>query len=253
MRTQIVILAAGKGTRMGSPIPKVLTMLKDKPLILHLLEGLEPLIRVHPPVVVVGYRQAEVRAVLGSHYRYAVQTQQLGTAHALAAARPALVAEHIIVLYGDMPFVRAESIKRLFRVHEETKSLFSMFTATAPHFREPYQSLMTYGRIIRRPDGALERVTEYRDAGEAEREILEVNPGIYVFKSSWLWDHLEGIGAHNAQGEYYLTDMVSVAAALGVPIATLPLDPAEAIGVNTPEQLLQAELVLTAGGGGARA
>src|SRR5258708_1974174 len=112
MRNQIVILAAGKGARMGqNSVPKVLVMLKNKPLIIYLLEEIEKINQLAKPVVVVGHMHRQVEEVLGGQYTYALQSRQLGTAHALLTAKPKIRAENVLVLYGDMPFVKASSLK----------------------------------------------------------------------------------------------------------------------------------------------
>ncbi len=119
MRNQIVILAAGKGTRIGGSVPKVLVMLKNKPLILYLLEEIEKINQLAKPVIVVGHKFQEVRDVLGESYLYAIQQEQLGTADAVKAALPKVKAENILVLYGDMPFLKASSLKKLMQLHHK--------------------------------------------------------------------------------------------------------------------------------------
>jgi bifunctional UDP-N-acetylglucosamine pyrophosphorylase/glucosamine-1-phosphate N-acetyltransferase len=242
MRNQIVILAAGKGTRMGSgDVPKVLAMLGNKPIILYLLEELEKINQLVNPVVVVGYKHGQVKAVLGSGYSYALQEQQLGTAHAVASAKPCVRAETILVLYGDMPFIRAESLKRLMRLHQADKSLVSMFTATVSDFTGSFSSLSHFGRIIRDSAGCLVKITEYKDATDQERGIKEVNPGIYMFNAAWLWENINKIKNRNIQQEYYLTDIIEVAIKQGITVASLPIPPREVLGINTLEELAKAE------------
>ncbi len=240
MRNQIVILAAGKGTRMGSDMPKVLVMLKNKPLILHLLGELENISQLIKPVVVVGYRSSQVKSVLGEGFLYAYQEQQLGTGHALMCAETKVNAGNILVLYGDMPFIKAESIKRLLKLHHERQAVMSMFTASVENFAN-YPSLHKYGRIIRSAHGNIVKITEYKDATESERGIREVNPGIYMFKTEWLWQHIGQLKNLNAQQEYYLTDMVEVALADGQDIESLQIHPSEVVGINTQDELAAAE------------
>src|SRR6185369_10465409 len=126
MKNQFVILAAGKGTRMGGNIPKVLVMLKNKPLILYVLHEIDKIGQLIKPVVVVGYGAKKVEGVLGNEYLFAFQDKQLGTAHALLAAKRKIKAENIVVLYGDMPFIKAESLKALIKMHFKTGGNISM-------------------------------------------------------------------------------------------------------------------------------
>jgi bifunctional UDP-N-acetylglucosamine pyrophosphorylase/glucosamine-1-phosphate N-acetyltransferase len=242
---QPIILAAGKGTRMGNPdLPKVLFPLAGKPLIEHLLVSVEQLGLSLKPVVVVGFGRVQVEARLGDRAVYALQEQQLGTGHATLSARGGVTGGTVVVLYGDMPFVSTESLKKLLSEHESKKSTFSMFTVTVPNFDGRHAALGTYGRIIRAESGELEKIVEYKDASEEERGILEVNPGMYVFETEWLWPQLEQVKSENAQGEYYLTDVLEAAVRSGVRVRTVPLEPLQSLGINTPEQLAVAEDVL---------
>jgi bifunctional UDP-N-acetylglucosamine pyrophosphorylase/glucosamine-1-phosphate N-acetyltransferase len=243
MTNQIVILAAGKGKRMGGDIPKVLVGLKNKPLILHLLHELEKVTQLVKPVVVVGFEAEKVKAVLGNDYLYAYQTEQLGTGHAVMSARGKVTAENILVLYGDMPFITAESLKSLIKLHRDSQATVSMLTTKPDDFSGKLASLYSYGRIIRDAAGNVVKITELKDASEEEKKITEVNPGIYMFKTDWLWDNLTKIKNQNAQGEYYLTDIVEVAIAQGQTIHSLPVDPKEVIGVNSQEDLERAESI----------
>ena len=242
MRNQIVILAAGKGTRMGnSNVPKVLVMLKNKPLILYILEQVEKINQLLKPIIVVGYMADKVRAVLGNDYTYALQKQQLGTAHAVMAALPYVEAENVLVLYGDMPFITAESLQSLMRAHHEKKSILSMFTATVASFDGEFSSLYSYGRIIRDASGNITKSVELKDATEEQKKITEVNPCIYMFNTPWLEKSLKLIQNTNNQKEYYLTDLVEIAIRENIQIHSFPLDPREVIGVNSMEDLKKAE------------
>ena len=247
MKNQFVILAAGKGTRMNNrQVPKVLTMLKNKPLVLYLLEEIEKVGQLIKPVVVVGYMHKQVEAVLGDGFLYALQEKQLGTAHAVMAARKKVKADNILVLYGDMPFIKADSLKELITMHFKTGSKISMLTAQVEDYGGIYESLEHYGRIIREPvEHNIVDIVEFKDANPAQREIKEINPGIYMFNTQWLWNNLEKIQNHNAQAEYYLTDIAKVAIENGEKIHSLMIDPKEVLGVNSPEDLAIAEEVLT--------
>lgn len=241
MRNQIVILAAGQGKRMGVEMPKVLVMLKDKPLILHLLHELEKITQLAKSVIVVGYKHKQVQAVLGEDFAYEVQTEQLGTGHALLCAKPKVIAENILVLYGDMPFIKAESVTKLLRLHQEKQAVVSMFTTKVPEYGGMYRSIEYYGRIIRNTNNEIVDVVEYKDATPEQREILESNPGIYIFNTKWLWENLKKVGNSNQQHEYYLTDVIKIASEQGIKIAFLEVNPQEVLGINTPEDLAIAE------------
>ncbi|HVY67578.1 MAG TPA: NTP transferase domain-containing protein [Patescibacteria group bacterium] len=244
MKNQFVILAGGQGKRMGGAVPKVLVMLKNKPLILYVLEELDQVGQLAPPVIVVGYKGLEVKTVLGDSYFYAQQTRQLGTAHAVLAAKDLVRADNVVVLYGDMPFIRAASLKRLIKSHFDSGAKISMLTAKVENFGGVYESLEHYGRIIRDQDGRIINSVEFKDASLEQRLITEVNPCIYMFNTAWLWQALPQIGNHNAQGEYYLTDVVPLALAQGAGINSLAVDPGEILGVNTPADLAAAETLI---------
>ena len=230
----------------NAEMPKVLVMLRDKPIILYLLEEMEKIHQLARAVIVVGYMAEKVKAVLGDGYDYAFQAQQLGTAHAVMSAERYIKADNVLVLYGDMPFITAESLKKLMRLHQEQEAAITMFTSTVNDFSE-FPSLAHFGRIIRDIYGNIVKITEYKDASIEERKIREVNPGIYMFNSQWLKNNIHGVKNQNAQGEFYLTDMVELAIANGQQIHSLPISPREVLGINSPEELFAAEhLLMTA-------
>lgn len=243
MRNQIVILAAGRGTRLGGEIPKVLVMLKNKPLILHLLHELHyrQLIK---PVVVVGFGADKVKGILGNDAVYAYQEEQKGTAHALMCAKKQIHAENILVLYGDMPFVKADSLRELMRLHHKKESVLSMFTTKVPNFEGLYKGMEHYGRVIRSFDGKIGKITEFKDASSHEREFKELNPGIYMFNTEWLWKSIKLVKNKNVQHEYYLTDLIEIAIKQGININSMPIPPKEVIGINSVEDLKLAEEIV---------
>lgn len=246
MSSQIVVLAAGKGTRMGDqPWPKVLAPLRDKPLISYILEEIKKLDLETLPIIVVGFMQDKVRQELGDKYLYAVQEQQLGTGHAAAVAKNLVTAKNVVVLYGDMPFIRAESLENLIETQEVTGDKFSMFTATVKNFEGPLSPLEKYGRIIRAQNGDILKITEFKDCTPEEKEIKEVNPGVYCFDSQWLWENIGRLGKQNSQGEYYLTDMLEIAVSRGERVNSLPINPNEVLGINTWEDHGHAENLIS--------
>ncbi len=244
MSRQIIILAAGKGTRMASALPKVLIPLRDKPLIKHLLSEVAKVPQKEPPIVVVGFEAEKVKAELGPQYIYAEQKEQLGSGHAVLSAKDCVTADNIIVLYGDMPFIGSGSLEELINLHEHNQKKISMFTATVPNFEGIYSHFLAFGRIIRDSRGSIVKIREYSDADDEEKAIREINPGIYMFDAQWLWKHLPEVKSKNAQGEYYLTDIIEIAIADGQSIASLPIAPEEIFGINTPEHLSHAQTLI---------
>lgn len=244
MSQQIVVLAAGKGTRMGVDIPKVLLPLNGQPVISRLLEGIKDVPQDTAPIIVVGFMKELVQQTLGSSYIYVEQFDQKGTAHAVLSAKQAVTAKHIIVLNGDMPFISKQSLVNVIEQHERTGAMISMFPCRLPNFENEFQPFVSYGRIVRDEAGSIKKIQEYKDCTEEQKQITEVNPGSYMFNSEWLWSKLEQIGSSNAQDEFYLTDIVEIAIADGQQIQSVPISPQEIYGINTPADLTQAEKVL---------
>jgi len=228
----IVILAAGKGTRMKSDRSKVLHRLAGRPLLDHVLDAARA---VDPAsvTVVVGHQADEVRtAMSGRGCRFVTQEPQIGTGHALLQAEPALrdAGGDVLLLSGDVPLLRGETLAALVRAHRAARAAATVLTA---RLADP----SSYGRIIRER-GAIARIVEHRDASEAERAIDEINSGIYVFDLQPLFAALRQIGSSNAQGEYYLPDLVALYRARGLTVETMTLDDANEIrGVNSRSEL----------------
>jgi len=238
-KVSVVVLAAGMGKRMGSDLPKVLLPLKSRILIHYLLEAIKQSGVCERPVIVVGQKAEKVKEALGSTYDYVFQAEQLGTGHALAQTRDFLAgkAKNILVLYGDMPLVTAETIQRLAEVHQKENAILTMTTVQVPDFNDWRAIFYDYGRIIRDDKGRLVKNVEKRDATLEQLAITEVNPSFYCFDADWLWQNIGQLGAENAQKEYYLTDLVGLACKQGQKIATVAINPPEALGANTVEQL----------------
>lgn len=236
--TTVVILAAGKGTRMKSETPKCLHELCGRSMlgwVLGAAEGLSP----DRIVVVVGHGAAEVEAAArrelpGVDLQFVLQEPQLGTGHALQVAAPALgETERVVVTYGDMPLLSTASLQSLVdaQVGAASPGAVSILTAVID---DP----TGYGRILRREDGSFERIVEHKDATEDERLVNETNLGVYCFDRGTLDGDLARLDNDNAQGEYYITDLVGMAESGGRPVLPLVLDEAaEAQGVNDLAQL----------------
>ncbi|HEY3294432.1 MAG TPA: NTP transferase domain-containing protein [bacterium] len=238
----VLILAAGKGTRMNSDLPKVLHVLGGKSLIEHVLHAAQQL---DPDrlIVVVGHRREEVQGKLaGRGMEFVVQEPQLGTGHAVQQANALLAEEsgEIIVLSGDVPLLRANTLCKLLGAHREYQAVATVLSTSAP---DP----AAYGRIIRNSDGKFMRIVEAREATDGEKEICEINSGIYCFDIRVLFDALSEIKADNSKGEYYLTDVIGVLQKRGLPVQAVDLaDFREVRGINTAAELLDAEQDLRA-------
>lgn len=244
----VVVLAAGQGKRMRSPLPKVLHEAAGKPLLEHVLSAVAPL-GPERTVVVVGHRAEAVEARFAGYAGGSVEfvrqdfTLGYGTGVAFRQTERALAgfAGDVLVLYGDGPLIRTETLRRLTRTHAAAGAGMTLLTTEVA---DPYG----LGRIIRSPDGGVARIVEEKDATPAERLLREINPGIYVFDR-----HVFGLAARltddNAAGEYYLTDMVDLYLGAGLPVrAVLGDDETEILGVNDPQQLELVERLLLARG-----
>ena len=242
---RIVILAAGKGTRMNSELPKVLVPLKGKPMIKYLLDsvvasGVDP-----KPLIVVSPDNKEIIENALSEYNleYAIQDKILGTGHAVACTRDYLSVDtkNILVLYGDHPFLKSDSMKKF--IEAENNSLIITPT-NLPDFNDWHQSFYHWGRIIRGADNKVERIVELKDASEEEKLITEVNPGFMIFNYGWLFKNIDKLKDDNKAQEYYLTDMVKIAFQEGLEVRTINIEAREAMGINSLEELKIAESLI---------
>ncbi|MDD5250393.1 MAG: bifunctional UDP-N-acetylglucosamine diphosphorylase/glucosamine-1-phosphate N-acetyltransferase GlmU [Rhodocyclaceae bacterium] len=231
----VVILAAGQGKRMRSELPKVLHAIGGKPMLAHVLavaRALQP----RRIVVVYGHGGERVKAALAApDIHWAQQEPQLGTGHAVLQALPYLdAAAPTLVLYGDVPLTRADTLRRLIDVAAADALALLTVQLDEPH---------GYGRIVRN-DGAIRRIVEEKDADDAERAIQEINTGMLVAPTAQLARWLPALGNRNAQGEYYLTDIVALAVAEGLPVRSAhPGAQWEVQGVNSKAQLAELERI----------
>ncbi len=254
MITRSLILAAGKGTRMNSDLPKVLHPLRGRPMILYAIEAASAATG-HPPILVIGHGAEQVRAAGlalsrglslskpeaegGRVPQYVYQAQQLGTGHAVRQAEELLCGQTDLVLItsGDMPLFRAETLRELILLQEGNTGPLSIITVIADDPRG-------FGRIVRDAAGRVQAIVEEADASPAQRAIRELNVGAYCVSDAWLWRALREIRV-SPKGEYYLTDLVGIAVQQGQPIQTLEMaEPGGAIGINTPQHLAEAEQIL---------
>jgi bifunctional UDP-N-acetylglucosamine pyrophosphorylase/glucosamine-1-phosphate N-acetyltransferase len=231
----VIILAAGQGTRMKSATIKILHAAAGRPIIDYVLD-LAGAICDRQPIMVVGHQRESVQKAVGERARYAVQEEQKGTGHAVLQAAPLVDgARHVLILSGDVPLTRPETLRRLLDEHERSQNALTLLTMVLD---EPAM----YGRIVRDSDGAVTRIVEAKDASDDEMCIREVNAGIYVFDGAHLFDNLRNLSTDNAQGEYYLTDLLGVLRGAGHRVgAVIADDPIEALGVNSRADLASVE------------
>lgn len=235
-KIKIVILAAGKGKRMESDLPKVLSQIKGKHMIRHVIESVGKIYN-EKPYAVVGHKAELVKSEVGDLCFYVLQKEQLGTGHAVSCAKGDCEdAEDIVVLSGDQPFIKAETIKNLIEKHLGSGAKITFTTAVLPDFLDWRKAFIGFGRILRK-DGEVIGIREYKDATEEEKNIKEVNAGCYIFNAEWLWKNLKKIKNENAQKEYYLTDLFHIASKNNDKIETIKIEPHEALGANTKEEL----------------
>ncbi len=227
-RIAAVILAAGQGKRMQSDLPKVLHAIDGRPMVLYVIDAVKHL-APERIVVVTGHQAERVEAACaGTGVAYARQEQQLGTGHAVMQALPLLDGFDgtILVLNGDVPGLRPQTIRRFLDYHRAQGFTATVLTAT---LAEPGG----YGRIVRGTDGRLLRIVEHKDASESERAIDEINSGLFCFEADELRATIGRVGRGNAQNEYYLTDVIGLLAASGRPVGAYCVDDSrEVAGVN---------------------
>ncbi|WP_417780402.1 bifunctional UDP-N-acetylglucosamine diphosphorylase/glucosamine-1-phosphate N-acetyltransferase GlmU [Stutzerimonas xanthomarina] len=233
MSLDIVILAAGQGTRMRSALPKVLHPIAGQSMLGHVIDtarGLKPK-AIH---VVIGHGAELVRERLASDdLNFVVQAEQLGTGHAVAQALPALTAERVLILYGDVPLIEAATLDRL--LHKVGSQQLALLTVSLD---DP----TGYGRIVRDERGLVQAIVEHKDANAEQKQISEGNTGILAVPGERLGDWLGRLSNSNAQGEYYLTDVIAMAVADGLTIATeQPQHAMEVQGANDRIQLADLE------------
>ncbi len=232
---EIIILAAGLGTRMKSSTIKILHRAAGRPIVEYVLD-LAAQLSDRPPILVVGHQREKVQEAIGDRARYAVQAEAKGTGHAVLQAAPHLDnLGKVLILSGDVPLTRPETLQRLLDEHASSKNALTLLTMKL------YDPAM-YGRVIRDDSGAVLRIVEAKDATPDERAIDEVNAGIYVFDAEGLEENLRNLTPNNAQGEYYLTDLLGMLRKAGKRVgAVIVDDPVEALGVNSRAELATVE------------
>lgn len=235
MNLATVILAAGKGTRMKSKLPKVLHPIAGRPMVQHVVDAADALSPANT-VVIYGHAGETVKAaVTGRHLRWVEQAEQLGTGHAVAQALPYLEEDIVLVLYGDVPLIQPQTLRDFIaRVNDQSLALMTL------NLDDP----SGYGRVIRDSKGKVQRVVEQKDASEEEKAVGEINTGILACTRRFMNDSLPQLSNRNAQGEYYLTDLIAMAVDAGMDVVTeQPSHAWEVDGVNDRVQLSRLERV----------
>lgn len=234
-----VILAAGQGTRMKSSLYKVLHPILEKPMLEYVLDALHA-VSIDELITVVGHGAEKVKETVGSRSQFVVQEEQLGTAHAVMQAENILLNKKgtTLVVCGDTPLITEETFQRLFDYHEKTSSKATILTTKID---EPFG----YGRILRDASGNVERIVEEKDATDVEKQVKEINTGTYCFDNEFLFEALKQVGNDNAQGEYYLPDVIEILQKQGeIVSAYVTEDAEETIGINDRVALVEAEAIM---------
>ncbi|MEG6585201.1 bifunctional UDP-N-acetylglucosamine diphosphorylase/glucosamine-1-phosphate N-acetyltransferase GlmU [Dendrosporobacter sp. 1207_IL3150] len=234
-----IVLAAGKGTRMKSTLPKVLHRVGGKSMVQHVLDAAKGA-GASRNVVVIGFGADSVADELGSQAEFVVQSEQLGTGHAVMQANELLkdFEGTVMVLCGDTPLLRAELLSKLYAEHSKAKASATVLTAKMP---DP----TGYGRVIRDASGQVIKIVEHKDATSEELLVNEVNTGIYCFERAALFEALAGLNCNNVQGEYYLTDVISILSEKNAKVWAAEADDyQETFGINSRAQLAEAEKIL---------
>ncbi|WP_210471778.1 bifunctional UDP-N-acetylglucosamine diphosphorylase/glucosamine-1-phosphate N-acetyltransferase GlmU [Sporosarcina sp. 6E9] len=237
--TYAIVLAAGQGTRMKSDLYKVLHPVCGKPMVAHVIDNIKKL-EAKRIVTIVGHGAEQVEQTLGAKSEYVLQEEQLGTAHAVGQADSVLgnLEGTTIVVCGDTPLIRSETMEALIAHHNESGAKATILTA---HADDP----TGYGRIVRGEDGQVLRNVEHKDATKEELEVTEINTGTYCFDNKSLFETLKKVTNDNAQGEYYLPDVIGILQAEGARVsAHVTSDFSETLGVNDRVVLSQAEGVM---------
>lgn len=235
-----VVLAAGKGTRMQSSKHKVLHELNGLSMVEHVIRVLKQA-NVDRIVTIVGYQAENVQNVLGDSSEYAYQEEQLGTGHAVQQAEDLIGSQagHTLVVSGDTPLLTPQTLKAVFDLHEQSQAKATILTAFA-------QDPTGYGRVIRQDDDTVSHIVEQKDANTQEQAVQEINTGTYIFDNEALFEALKSVDNQNAQGEYYLPDVIKILKAQGEIISAYMMqDMTEAIGINDRVALSEATAILT--------
>ncbi len=233
---QPLILAAGKGTRMRSTLPKALFKIEGTPMVGLIADTIAQVPDLQQPIIVVGYGAEDIKEYFGHSCRYAHQTELSGTGSAVAAALPLLPKEgYVFILYGDQPFLTPETLESIVTICTTHRPTLVQSTVLLSDFDDWRSVFLHYGRIVRDSTGRIHRLVEYKNATDDERLITEVNPGLIAVEASWLHEAIHQITPNEISGEYYLTDLLALARHQGKRVESVSIGETEALGINSPE------------------
>lgn len=237
-KLKAIILAAGKGTRMKSDLPKVVHKVLGKTLVEYVIDATKQA-GANEVCLVIGYQADVVKNSIPAGPEFAIQEEQLGTGHAVKCAKNFIGDDgETLVLCGDTPLIKGDTLKALVDYHRNNQNAITVLSAS---IEDP----TGYGRIIRDKEGVFVKSVEHKDATEEERLSKEINSGMYIFNSKELSEALDKLTTNNAQGEYYLPDTLTIVKEKGLKVDAFVIDDASEIaGVNTQEQLKEAEEVM---------
>ena len=242
---QIIVMAAGKGTRMNSDLPKVLVPLMGRPMLDYLLDSISKTAQELRPIIIVSPDNKEMISAALKNYdvQYVIQEKQLGTGHAVACAKDYIDprATDIFVLNGDHPFYKVETIKDFPIKHQ---GILSMITISLTDFEDWRTVFYHLGRVVRDEEGYAKGIIEFKDASDEEKKVLEINLHCFCFNKDWLFSHVDNLNNQNKQGEYYITDLVKIAFNEGHKVKVFSIPPEEGMGINSPEELKIAESLI---------
>lgn len=236
----IIILAAGKGNRMNSDLPKPLYKIGNQTSIEKIIKNIS--VFTENPIIVIGNDSQKIIDTLGEKFLYVIQERQQGTGDAVRAVKNSLknrkFAKNTIVLLADMPFISQQTLKNILEIHKQNNSILTLGTINVPDFSGDYELFSHYGRIIRDENNLIKGIIEEKDADENEKKIKETNVSYYCFNTDWLFENIDLLENNNKSGEFYITDMVKIAKNQNIPIYSYNIpDVKEGMGFNTQEQL----------------
>lgn len=242
----LLILAAGKGTRINCDGPKVLLEINGRPIIERLLHNVKDICR--KPVLIISRQGEKLIDKFGGDCDFICQDKQLGTGHAVGCAKEVLEKEdykNIVVLPGDHPGIKAETLDKLIDLRNQEDSVLAIASLGLENFDGLNQEFYHCGRIVRDNQENITDIVEFKDATDEQKNITEVNVSYYCFKADWLWQNIGKIENNNKAGEYYITDLVKIAKARGENISLIKInDITQGMGVNTVEQLKKLEKII---------
>lgn len=245
---QAIILAGGKGKRMGGDYPKTMTEIGGKAIIFRILDSLKEI--CPKPTIIVGFGADIVKKAVGERAGYVFQDTQQGTGHAVLCAKEQLEKENldsIIVIPGDHPLVNGRTIAEMISLHQREGSAITLSYLRVPDYRDRFELFQSFGRILRDEEGRIAGIGEVKDISEAEKKIREVNTSYYCFNAGWLWRNIGLLKPDNAARELYLTDLVRLAVSQKAGVSGFQIEnPEEGMGVNTPEEKRLVEGIILA-------